>query len=1444
MDPIQEMREYGASIAAILKKYHPVINRSHMSDGLRCEYNFRIEKNFLSHAQISDQVNFIFRQQTSAFKINCSFSFILRNIETNNLRFYYAHENDQAFELPKTITNLNDLPMFVNRLTKFDIINHVSKDRPSTKWLVFRLCNIRYNVYKLDFTLGAGDIFPDFIRKSRTILTLDYDGKTGKTLNENTCMFRCLAAHTKGGARRGILKLANELFQKWLHHKGISESSFKGVNLHEVSEIESFFQVSIYIYEIKHKDQIVFRPMHLSMRKRQASEKVLNLALWERHLCYITNIKNLKHCFKCRTCEKLFKHRCRLEVHEKTCTTTQALHFPGGYYKPKQTVFEELEELGIVVDRKDRFCRHFAVFDFESILEKLDVNSSDNTQLTARHNPISVCVTSNLPEMEGIDFVCDPDIDVLLKGFVSSLEKIQSAMSELYRTKFMDVFEFLVSEINECDDVLNTQNSEIAFSQDCESDLEDTEARESNIEEAASIAFVQKLKQENSYKKFLRQLCGEVSDSESIDGDHQSDTLASSCVNVTLPESQVSEMDPVVCKLYKSKMINILEKLLSYCDQLVILGYNSQNYDINAIKNKFAKHLNLHKTQKYISKKNSSYSCITTTKFRFLDICNFLAVGYNYDSFLKAHDVEIRKFYFPYEFFDSPEKLDYGQLPEYEAFYSSLKQCNVLEEEFTMFTDLMQKHKNDTNKVLRILKLSEPPKTGPEKYTEIQQIWIDNEMTTFRDYLHYYNSADVKGFVLAVQKLLVYYFDQGIDLFKTTQSVPGASRCLMFKHSINHSFKLFSKKQADLYHKFRGNSIGGPAIVYHRYHEAGKTKIRGLHKICARILGLDYNSLYLNCLSQDMPTGPATVRNRENNFKPERDEKYMVMFYWLEYVAYKKNITILHYFNNGGKEVYIPPYRCDGFTPAQGARRAIIYEFHGCWWHQHPASVCPITRRIKDRNYHADQSRYTQTIKKQEYLESNGFQLCVKWECAFNEMRRTNPELRAFINSRFKSRYMNYRFRMTESDIIEAILNDRFFGCVECDIHVPDELYEKFSEMSPLFCTTEISFNDIGEHMQEFARIHNIPQNNRKLLIGGMKAEKILLATPLVRWYLKQGLVITKIHQTIEFEKGNKCFADLCQQITDARREGDKHPDKKLISDSAKLIGNSIYGSSLLQQTRFKNHKFINSKTKAQKLVNNPRFISVEELDGDIYEFELQRKRINLNTPVTIGYFILQYAKLFMLMFYYEFLYIFFNPCDYQLMTMDTDSYYICFSDKNPFSLIDVKLRAQLCEVWEQWFPREYCDQHKEAFRASIMAGIKRDFKQCKECIEAFQYDSRQPGIFKIEFSGNKMVCLCSKMYCIEDETENETNTKLSCKGVNKKRINDAMAIFDHVLSTQETLSAKNKGFVSKQNHVYTYEQIRSSFTYFYPKREVLSDGVSTKPLSIVLKPKIKGKDE
>ena len=74
---------------------------------------------------------------------------------------------------------------------------------------------------------------------------------------------------------------------------------------------------------------------------------------------------------------------------------------------------------------------------------------------------------------------------------------------------------------------------------------------------------------------------------------------------------------------------------------------------------------------------------------------------------------------------------------------------------------------------------------------------------------------------------------------------------------------------------------------------------------------------------------------------------------------------------------------------------------------------------------------------------------------------------------------------------------------------------------------------------------------------------------------------------------------------------------------------------------------------------------------------------------------------------------------------------------------------------------------------------------------------------------------------------------KFSCKGVNKKCNEINKDKYLHVLLTKQNSSGVNRGFRVVNNTMYTYEQVRDAFSYFYPKRKVLADGVSTTPLDI-----------
>jgi len=103
-------------------------------------------------------------------------------------------------------------------------------------------------------------------------------------------------------------------------------------------------------------------------------------------------------------------------------------------------------------------------------------------------------------------------------------------------------------------------------------------------------------------------------------------------------------------------------------------------------------------------------------------------------------------------------------------------------------------------------------------------------------------------------------------------------------------------------------------------------------------------------------------------------------------------------------------------------------------------------------------------------------------------------------------------------------------------------------------------------------------------------------------------------------------------------------------------------------------------------------------------------------------------------------------------------------------------------------------------------------------------------GLFKVEWEGKGFVGLSAKSYyCFSDDPKKD---KLSAKGINKS----ADISRQHFLSVKNTkcsISATNRGFLLKDNKMYTYEMDRKGLTYFYCKRKVLSDGVSTTFLDI-----------
>ncbi|MEE9391509.1 MAG: hypothetical protein V3W41_03290, partial [Planctomycetota bacterium] len=365
-------------------------------------------------------------------------------------------------------------------------------------------------------------------------------------------------------------------------------------------------------------------------------------------------------------------------------------------------------------------------------------------------------------------------------------------------------------------------------------------------------------------------------------------------------------------------------------------------------------------------------------------------------------------------------------------------------------------------------------------YAACQAVWRDNRMTTMRDYLIWYNNRDVEPFLEAIAKQATFYHDRHIDMFKDGISVPGLSLLYLFNGlPLDTNFVTFNRTNSDLHQLVKDNIVGGPAIIFHRYHEKGISCIRG-GETCRTVVGYDANALYLWAIMQDMPTGWYTRRREENGFRPQQAQPYGQMaVQWLNREACEIGCTIRHQAN--GREKRIGKLSVDGWC----ADTNTAYQFHGCFWHG-----CPKCHTDPDEinavNGKTMGVLLAETKKHTEYLRRH-VKVVDMWECAWKG-KRIESDTKRFIDAEFPSRSTR---RMTQQQIIAAVVDGTLFGMVECDVRVPDNLREHFAEMQPVFKNTTVTRDDIGPYMRQYAEEHNILTKPRRLLVGSHRGDKI-----------------------------------------------------------------------------------------------------------------------------------------------------------------------------------------------------------------------------------------------------------------------------------------------------------------------------------------------------------------
>ena len=190
-------------------------------------------------------------------------------------------------------------------------------------------------------------------------------------------------------------------------------------------------------------------------------------------------------------------------------------------------------------------------------------------------------------------------------------------------------------------------------------------------------------------------------------------------------------------KMQKNHLIELQEHLEQYCKLLPASGFNSAKYDINLIKSYLLPIFIIERSMEpTVIKKANQFVSFKFVDVQLLGIMNFLGGATSVDSFLKAYKASETIGFFPYEWFDCPQKMNNGDFLSYDIYLSKLRNVNPLEKNHSDYQKLLS-CRLKTEEALSKRMISKPTPLGEGSYQYLLKIWNHENMCTIKDFLRW-----------------------------------------------------------------------------------------------------------------------------------------------------------------------------------------------------------------------------------------------------------------------------------------------------------------------------------------------------------------------------------------------------------------------------------------------------------------------------------------------------------------------------------------------------------------------------------------------------------------------------------------------------------------------------------------------------------------------------------
>ena len=170
------------------------------------------------------------------------------------------------------------------------------------------------------------------------------------------------------------------------------------------------------------------------------------------------------------------------------------------------------------------------------------------------------------------------------------------------------------------------------------------------------------------------------------------------------------------------------------------------------------------------------------------------------------------------------------------------------------------------------------------------------------------------------------------------------------------------------------------------------------------------------------------------------------------------------------------------------------------------------------------------------------------------------------------------------SGFLDVILNtpdDSDHGYyIVCDIDYTNECKERTEQLALMPNKRKINDHELGYRQREKSKARS-----EKLILDQNNKTEYLVHYRMLKFYVKMGVKVTKIHGVIKFKQDYIC-SDYIQNNTNKKATAKTEAEK----DGRKLMNNSLYGRMCMNPLHFFQSKFLHDEENIMKSVGKPAF--------------------------------------------------------------------------------------------------------------------------------------------------------------------------------------------------------------------------------------------------------------